>query len=147
MFCKKCGKHTSTLYLNNTVCQGCYKYFKNGGKVNPTPRAGEIARDSRGFVICHICGRAYRRLGSHIRESHCMTIAQYKQLFGLCSNAKTTEQSYSYMMKGLAYRNKMPQKLLEVGRNTRIKPGQKLRLGKKSRRQECIERSVRYKKT
>ena len=36
----------------------------------------EIKDDATGKVICHICGRAYTRLGSHVKESHDMTIEE-----------------------------------------------------------------------
>lgn len=144
MICSACGKETSRIYPHNT-CQGCYNYFRKGGTINPTPKHGEITRDARGFVICHICGRAFKRLGSHIKESHGLTIAQYKEMFGLCNNAKTTEHTYSQHMRDLAYQYDMPQRLQETGRETRIKKGDKtLRLGKKSRLQECLDRSKRY---
>lgn len=142
--CSKCGKTTARLYPDKT-CQGCYNYFRKGGTINPTPRHGEITRDVRGFVICHICGRAFKRLGSHIKESHNLTILQYKEMFGLCNNAKTTEYTYSQHMRGLAYRYNMPQRLQEAGVETRVKKGDKrLRLGKKVRLQECLDRSKRY---
>lgn len=39
MVCPKCGKITERSY--NGLCQGCYKYFKSGGKVYPLPEAGK----------------------------------------------------------------------------------------------------------
>lgn len=145
-FCSECGKKISRVYPGNT-CQGCYRYFLNGGTINETPNPGEIKKDHRGFVVCHICGRAYKRLGSHIRESHLMNISEYKEKFGLCNNAKTTEAMYSEHMRGLAYKYKMPERLAITGVKTRIKPGdRKLRYGKKSRLQECLDRSARYTK-
>lgn len=36
MVCPKCGKITERSY--NGLCQGCYKYFKSGGKVYPLPK-------------------------------------------------------------------------------------------------------------
>lgn len=144
MICTVCGKETTKRYPCNT-CQGCYNYFRKGGTMNPIPNHGEIIRDVRGFVVCHICGRAFIRLGSHIKESHGLTTAEYKEAFGLCNNTKTTEQTYSQHMRELAYSHDMPQRLKEIGRYTRIKKGGKsLRLGKKSRLQECLERSKRY---
>lgn len=143
--CSQCGKTTSRLYPNHT-CQGCYKYFHSGGTVNTIPDPGVIARDDRGFVICHICGRAYKRLGSHIKESHGLTIAEYKEKFGLCNCSKTTENRYSQHMRALAYHYEMPDRLKKTGVQTRVKPGENhLRLGKKSRLQECLDKSRRGK--
>lgn len=146
-FCSECGKRiTNKIYPNNT-CQACYNYFHQGGTVSPLPAKGTIAHDYRGYVVCHICGRAYKKLGSHVKESHAMTSSEYKEIFGLCNNARTTESNYSSRMRSFAYQYKMPQKLRETGKNTRIKPGEKhLRYGKKSRLQECLDRKERYKR-
>ena len=146
MNCSKCGKQISGKIYPDETCQGCYNYYHNGGTDNPIPPKGKIAYEHRGYVICHICGRAYKRLGSHIKESHNMSIAEYKAEFGLCNNAKTTEQNYSEHMHDLAYKYDMPKRLQIVGYATRVKKGQKdLRFGKKSRLQECLDRSERYK--
>ena len=97
--------------------------------------------------MCHICGKAYKRLGSHVKESHNMSIEEYKRKFELCNNAKTTEDCYSQHMHNLAYKHHMPERLKTLGKETRIKPGEKdKRLGKKSRLQECLDRSMRYTK-
>lgn len=147
VLCKSCGKDTSHDNRFGGYCQSCYKYFRDGGTVNPVPPKGVVAKDHRGYVVCHICGKAYRRLGSHIKESHGMTIAEYKEKFGLCNNAKTTEINYSQHMHELAYKYEMPQRLKEAGKATRIKTGEKdKRLGKLVRLQECIDRSNRYRK-
>ena len=147
MHCKKCGKQINGKIYPDGTCQGCYNYYHKGGTDNPLPQLGKIERDYRGYVICHICGRAYKRLGSHIKESHNMSIAEYKAQFELCNNAKTTEQNYSIHMHDLAYKYDMPKRLQISGKSTRIKKGQKhLRLGKKARLQECLDKSIRYKK-
>lgn len=145
--CNFCGKpQTQSKVYPDGLCQGCYKYFRNGGTVNPIPKPGVIAYDCRGNVICHICGRAYKRLGSHIKESHDMTISEYKEKFGLCANSKTTEHNYSQVMHQHAIDNNMPQRLLVAGYNTRIKPGEThLRKGKKIRLQESIDKRNRKK--
>lgn len=122
MICNACGKTHYRSYMG--MCQGCYNYFRQGGKIYPLPERGTIARDENGKVICHICGRSYARLGSHVRESHGMTISQYKEIFGLCNSAKTTEISYSKKMSELAYRNGMDKQVLKIGEATRIKKGE-----------------------
>jgi NMD protein affecting ribosome stability and mRNA decay len=145
MICSKCGKPTDRSYAG--MCQGCYKYYHSGGTDNPLPPLGKVEYDHRGYVICHICGRAYKRLGSHIKESHGLTIAEYKAKFELCNNAKTTESNYSEHMHNLAYKYDMPKRLQITGYPTRIKKGEKdKRYGKKVRLQECLDRSERYRR-
>lgn len=121
-------------------CRGCYEYFRKGGKVWPIPALGTVQHDPDGKVICHFCGRSYTRLGSHAKESHGMTIKEYKERAGLCANAKTTEAVYSSTMSAHAYENGMDQKLIESGKGTRIKKGETdKRKGKEVRLQERIE--------
>jgi hypothetical protein len=142
--CQSCNKDITKDNRYGGYCQSCYKYFRDGGTVNPLPPKGVITKDERGYVVCHICGKAYKRLGSHIKESHSMCIAEYKERFELCNNAKTTEANYSEHMHELAYKYNMPERLKQVGQATRIKKGERdKRLGKKVRLQECIERSKR----
>lgn len=141
MNCKKCGKHTNRSYAG--MCQSCYRYYHDGGTDNPLPELGKVEYDHRGYVVCHICGRAYKRLGSHIKESHNMNIAEYKAKYELCRNARTTEKNYSQHMHNLAYKYDMPQRLKEAGKITRFKKGSKIRLGKKVRLQECIDKARR----
>lgn len=142
--CSSCGKNNEGKVFPKHLCQSCYNYFRHGGTVNELPQPGEIKRDHRGFVVCHICGKAYVRLGSHAKESHGMTIAEYKEEFGLCNNCNTTESGYSSTMKAHAYKNKMPERLTESGKGTRIKAGEKhMRLGKKVRLQEVLEKRAR----
>ena len=143
--CKECGRTIEgKTYCG--MCQSCYHYFRNGGTVNPIPERGRIEHDVTGKVICHICGRAYTRLGSHVKESHNMTIEEYKEEFGLCKRSKTTESYYSHVMRSHAFNNKMDERLLEAGRNTRIQKGQTdMRKGKKVCLQEILEKRDRKK--
>lgn len=146
--CTSCGKHESGIKVYpNGLCQACYNYFRRGGVVNPIPKAGEIVRDYRGYIVCHICGKAYVRLGSHIKESHKMTISEYKEEFGLCESCRTTEEHYSNTMRELAYKNDMPERLKSSGVNTRFKRGERgARYCKKARLQESLDKKARSKK-
>lgn len=142
MKCRECGKEIARSYSG--LCQGCHHYFHNGGTINPIPEKGTISYDVNGKVVCHICGRAYTRLGSHVKESHNMTINEYKEEFGLCKRAKTTESSYSKIMSKHAKINNMDQQLISVGANTRIKKGQTdMRKGKKVCMQEILDKRAR----
>lgn len=149
MNCIHCGKQMTDWDVRKykNVCQACHNYFKNGRTVNPLPPHGQVVKDSRGYVICHICGRAYKRLGSHVRETHGMSIAEYKAEFGLCANARTTEDKYSKTMHDHALKNDMDKQLNRTGYATRVKKGDvSLRKGKDVRLQERIDRSNRMKK-
>lgn len=141
--CKECGKIIEGKTYGG-MCQGCYHYFRNGGTVNPLPEHGRIKHDATGKVICHICGRAYTRLGSHVKESHGMTIEEYKEEFGLCKRARTTECCYSQVMRVHAKNNNMDEQLLRTGKDTRIKKGQNaMRKGKKVCVQEILDKRDR----
>lgn len=142
MKCRECGKELTKSY--GGLCQGCYHYFRNGGTINPVPDKGTITYDIHGRVVCHICGRAFTRLGSHVKESHNMTIEEYKEEFGLCKRAKTTESIYSKIMRNHAYANNMDEQLIKTGRATRIKKGQTdMRKGKKVCMQEILDKRNR----
>lgn len=140
--CKECGKPTPKSYSG--MCQSCYRYFKEGGTINPLPEHGRIAYDANGRVICHICGRAYTRLGSHVKESHEMTIDGYKEMFGLCKRSRTTESSYSNMMHNYSEKYNMSERLTEAGKGTRIKKGDTaMRKNKRVRLQEILDKKDR----
>lgn len=143
MFCKECGKPVKDKVYHGCMCQGCYNYFRKGGVIHPIPEHGRVRHDAEGKVICHICGRSYTRLGSHIKESHKMTIKEYKEVFGLCASAKTTEENYHDNMKRLAYNNNMDKLLVEAGKNTRLEKGNCLRKGKQVRLQEILDKRDR----
>lgn len=142
--CSECGKTINRSYSG--MCQGCYNYFRKGGTINTIPDHGRIEYDVNGKVICHICGRAYIRLGSHIKESHNMTIAEYKEKFGLCKRTKTTEKIYSDKMADSAKQNNMDIQLIISGKNTRIKEGDtSFRKNKKACLQEILDKKDRNK--
>lgn len=143
MNCSQCGKSITNRKYGG-LCQGCYKYFKGGGKIHDIPAAGTIGYDDQGKPICHICGKSFVRLGSHIKESHGLTIAEYKERFGLCRGTKTTEKSYSSIMRQHAKNNGMDQQLSKAGKATRIQKGDThLRKGKEVRLQERISKRKR----
>ena len=64
MNCSKCNKPINGKIYPEESCQACYNYYHKGGTDNLIPPKGKIAYDHRGYVVCHICGRAYKRLGS-----------------------------------------------------------------------------------
>ncbi len=68
------------------IVSGLLQVFQNGGKIHDIPAAGTIAYDNRGKNhMSSICGKSFVRLGSHVRESHGMTIDEYKERFWIAS--------------------------------------------------------------
>ncbi|MGI5458772.1 MucR family transcriptional regulator [Streptomyces sp. CA-249302] len=54
-----------------------------GDRASRHPDFGRLIRDETAdTVICHVCGRAFRSLGAHVRV-HDMTAAEYRREFGL----------------------------------------------------------------
>lgn len=142
MICPECGKSVERFYSG--TCQSCYNYFRHGGTKNVPPDPGRIAYDINGKVVCHICGRAFTRLGSHVKESHGMTAAEYKNKFGLCNCTKLTEESYQQTMRQYTDKYNMRERLLKSGESTRIKRGETgKRAGKKAALQEILDKRDR----
>lgn len=57
------------------------------------PKKGEILFLD-GKPICHICGKAFHRLMSHVRQKHGMTALSYKKTFDLnTTRGITSEES------------------------------------------------------
>ena len=66
MRCKCCGKEI-TRNRYSGYCQACYRYFVIEGKrLYDTPEIGKVVYAENGDAICHICGKAFRKLGGHI---------------------------------------------------------------------------------
>ncbi|MEV6946733.1 MucR family transcriptional regulator [Streptomyces sp. NPDC051172] len=56
---------------------------------------GRLIRDEAAdTVICHVCGRAFRSLGAHVRV-HDMTAAEYRQEFGLLRSRALSARSFA----------------------------------------------------
>ena len=59
------------------------KYYSS---INPLPAYGQLAQDSTGNYICHICGKAFKKVLSHATQKHGITAQEYKHTFGLYSS-------------------------------------------------------------
>lgn len=85
MFCQECGSLHKVSYYNEfdmRLCTNCIKMYREH-PINPLPNPGEITYDEQLRPICHICGRAYNKLMSHVRLKHDLSALEYKKIFGL----------------------------------------------------------------
>lgn len=101
--CENCGKAKKAKGVNyrsslgKVLCNQCYKVLKL--PVHPLPQKGEVKYDEFGKFICHICGRPFTSAGHHISGHHGMTIAEYKEKFGLNKKQPLTSLSYHKRVK------------------------------------------------
>lgn len=141
--CQVCGKTEFYKKYPFNLCQQCYAYFRNGGKVYKLPPIGRIVFDKQGKLICHICGKSYKKLGSHAIQAHGLTASEYRKEFGLCANCRLTSDDYSQKMRDYAYKYDMDLQLQRTGKATRLAPGDKLRKGKDVALQEVLDKHDR----
>ena len=107
--CENCGKQKPITrareqFNNKILCDSCFVSFKKYPDEYIPPK-GEIHYNSEGKVICHICGRAFNKLGYHISQCHDMSIDEYKEEFGLNRRAKITSEALSKVFKDLSSNN------------------------------------------
>lgn len=141
--CELCGLEKEKVFYSKQfekkLCTKCYNYEKNH-PVHPLPKNGEIAYDNEGKLICHICGRAFKRLSSHANNGHNLTAYEYKKMFELNNNAgllieSTKEKLREYSKSN--YETVIKENLLLKGSKTRFKKGSPGRTRNKLRLQ-CL---------
>jgi hypothetical protein len=87
--CEDCGtsegRIINSIKHGKTLCRNCYQTRALYGnfKFHDLPPSGVIVYNDEGNPICHICGRAYKKLMGHVRQKHDMTAYEYKKEFGL----------------------------------------------------------------
>lgn len=115
-------------------CQRCYDYLKKHPEgLYPLPPKGEVHYAPNGDPICHICGKAIRKLGNHIAFYHKMSQNEYREMFGLYHNTRLSNEDYKDMMRKYNYKYAkvvVNNNLIKGGINTRtdkvILPGKRL---------------------
>jgi len=119
--CELCGgaNHTTGRY-----CNTCYAYLRNHPEgVYPLPDKGAVYYAPNGDPICHICGQAHRKLGSHIRHRHGMSQSEYRDKFDLYRNTKLSNKDYQDVMHKYVdtyYDKVVKDNLISKGTKTRI---------------------------
>jgi hypothetical protein len=119
--CKLCGGLNTT---TGKYCNTCYGYLrKHPEGLYPLPDKGVVCYALNGDPICHICGQAHRKLGSHIRNKHDMSQTEYRDKFNLYRNTKLSNKEYQEMMSNYVdeyYDKVVKDNLINKGMITRI---------------------------
>ena len=59
----------------------------------PLPH-GVLTRDADGRLLCHVCGRSYVQLGTHVWHTHEMCAETYRETFGLRAQERLASEDY-----------------------------------------------------
>ena len=119
--CQFCGGINKT---TGKYCNTCYSYLRRHpeGRYSLPPK-GVVYYAPNGDVICHICGEAQRKLGSHIAYRHHMSQNEYRDMFELYHNTRLSNSEYINNMSQINNRHKdkvVKENLIKCGVNTRI---------------------------
>lgn len=117
--CEICSKSNSrTTYkerFNMILCDSCLLMCKKHD-FHYIPPKGEVHYDNEGNIICHICGRSFKKLSEHIRTKHHMDKDTYKEKFGLNRSVRLT---------GTNFIPNITNDITKYSSNTRFKEGHK----------------------
>lgn len=85
------------------------------------PKRGEITYID-GKPVCHICGKSFHRLMTHVRQKHNLTALEYKKEFGLNTGKGITSEASSQKSREAVYNNPdIIKALTENGKKSRFK--------------------------
>ena len=119
--CQFCGSVNKT---TGKYCNTCYGYLRKHPEGRyPLPPKGMVHYAPNGDTICHICGEAQRKLGSHIAHRHHMSQNEYRDMFELYHNTRLSNYEYINNMSQInnKYKDKVvKENLIKCGVNTRI---------------------------
>ena len=119
--CQFCGGVNKT---TGKYCNTCYGYLRKHPEGRyPLPPKGAVHYAPNGDAICHICGEAQRKLGSHIAYRHHMSQNEYRDMFELYHNTRLSNSEYINNMSQINNRHKdkvVKENLIKCGVNTRI---------------------------
>ena len=109
---------------------------------NELPPKGEVWFDSQGKIKCHICGKSFNKLSSHIIQVHNMNSVEYKEIFELNRGQKLTSKAMCEY-----FRNRERQDITKHSYKTQFKDGHKSpKKGKPARLQAILNKPTNYNK-
>lgn len=127
LVCDLCGRE---FYGRGFKCPSCYAYLREHPEgLYPQPKVGEILYATNGDPVCHICRKAFRKLGNHIRFYHNITQEEYRERFRLHHNTRLSNEEYIDMMNNYTmeyYDVVVKENLLKHGKGTRLITGNEI---------------------
>lgn len=138
--CSKCGEYIKGRVITG-MCEKCYQRVARDRKTKTyeLPKKGEVKYSPDGLVICHVCGKAYKKLMNHTWQIHGLTEKEYKLEFGLNATqgliCEETKQKMQIAVKK-HYDKVVLNNLIKKGEKTRFFKGSEGRSRSKIRAQE-----------
>ena len=125
--CNLCGREYKE---NGYYCPSCYAYLRvHPEGLYPEPELGEVLYAPNGDPVCHICRKAFRKLGNHIRFCHNMSQEEYRELFKLHHSTRLSNDEYVDKMRSYVddyYDLVVGENLIKMGEGTRTVKGRGL---------------------
>lgn len=87
------------------------------------PNYGKVVKTADGRLVCHICGKQFRKLGAHVVQKHGITAWEYKVMFGLDVIRGLISDEHRQHLSDCVTRNYdvvVKQNLIECGAATRF---------------------------
>jgi len=109
---------------NGLLCATCYQREINS-TIYKLPNFGEIDFNEDGKPVCHICGKAYNKVLSHVWQIHSINEKEYKKKYGLELYNGIMSESSKRIAKIRVFEHEdvvIKKNLIENGKNTRFKP-------------------------
>ena len=103
---------------------------------------GLVEKTTDGRLVCHICGKPFTKLGSHVVQKHGITSREYKEMYGLdvLKGLITDEHKQHLRTNNLRnYQKVVVENLIEKGKSTRFV------LGGKGRTKDMVSEQTRRK--
>jgi len=139
MKCELCGTSKERLIksrqFNQTLCSKCYqreRYSRSRFEI-PPKGVKYVTEDDK--YVCHICGKAYKKLAQHAYNSHGMNEKEYKEKFGLDRKGIVAKSTRDLLRKSVKdnYKLVVGENLIKGGADNRFKDGGEGRKAEKCR--------------
>lgn len=95
-------------------------------KCTEHPHYGELIYNAQGLLVCHICGRAFKKLGAHIWNSHHILTRTYCEMYGLDLGKGLCSEEHRELLRENVmkhYDEVVGKNLIQGGVETRFCPG------------------------
>lgn len=106
------------IYSNGSMCKEM--------KCKEHPHYGELIYDARGLLVCHICGKSFKKLGAHIWGKHHILKRTYCEMYGLDVERGLCSEEHRELLRENVmkhYNESVVENLIQGGRKTRFEYG------------------------